>query len=112
MRIRIILSLLVLEFISSSANTADPPKPIAFKVARLHPASSPPIDKAILIVENGKIVAVGKQSDIQIPKEAVVHELPDAVIIPGLVDTHSHIGIWSRPSVPANVDGNESTGPV
>src|SRR6185503_211734 len=62
--------------------------------------------------EAGKIVAVGKQSDIQIPNDAVVHDLPDAVIIPGLVDTHSHIGVWSRPSVPANVDGNEGSGPV
>ena len=94
------------------APAADPPKPIAFKVGRLHPASSPPIDKAILIVEGGKIIAVGKQGDVGIPQGAVVHDLPDAVIIPGLVDTHSHIGIWSRPSVSANSDGNESSGPV
>lgn len=107
-----IASCITFLFVSSGGFAADPPKPIAFKVGRLHPASSPPLDKAVLVVEGGKIVAVGKQSDIQIPKDAVVHDLPDAVIIPGLVDTHSHIGIWSRPSVPANADGNESTGPV
>src|SRR5205085_5066247 len=32
------------------------------------------------------------------------------VIIPGLVDTHSHIGIYPRPHVSAHQDGNESTG--
>ena len=103
---------IVLFILSIHASAADPPKPIVFKVGRLHPASSPPIDKAIMIVEGKKIIAVGKQDDIQVPQGAIVHDLPDAVIIPGLVDTHSHIGIWSRPSVPANVDGNESTGPV
>src|SRR5947208_7125896 len=33
-------------------------------------------------------------------------------IMPGLVYTHSHIGIYPRHSVPANGDGNEMTGPV
>lgn len=103
---------IVVSLLSTDLLAADPAKPIAFKVGRLHPASSPPIDKAILIVDGGKIVSVGKQDGVQIPQGAVVHDLPEAVIIPGLVDTHSHIGLWSRPSVPANVDGNESSGPV
>src|SRR5205823_13592680 len=34
------------------------------------------------------------------------------VIIPGLVDTHSHIGIFGRPMAPGQADGNEMTGPV
>ncbi len=112
MRIAIPLAFVALCSLYSPSFAADPPKPIAFKVGRLHPASAPPIDKAVLIVEDAKIVAVGKQGDVVIPRNAVVHDLPDAVIIPGLVDTHSHIGIWSRPSVPANADGNESSGPV
>src|SRR5262249_3971319 len=29
-----------------------------------------------------------------------------------LVDTHSHIGIWPKPHVPAHNDGNEGSGPV
>ena len=86
--------------------------PLAFKVGRLHPASSEPIDKAVLIVQDGKITAIGKQGEIAIPKDAIVNDLPDMVIIPGLVDTHSHIGVYSRPGVAANSDGNEMTGPV
>ncbi|HEY1186635.1 MAG TPA: amidohydrolase family protein, partial [Gemmata sp.] len=31
---------------------------------------------------------------------------------PGLVDTHSHVGVYSRPGVSANSDGNEMSGPV
>ena len=34
------------------------------------------------------------------------------MIIPGRVDSHSHLGVYSRPGVEANSDGNEMTGPV
>ncbi|MCH7749404.1 MAG: FAD-binding protein, partial [Acidobacteria bacterium] len=43
---------------------------------------------------------------------AVVHDVSRKVILPGLVDTHSHLGIYPHPRVPANADGNETTGPV
>jgi len=104
------LSLFVLlAFGISRGTTAEP---LAFQVGRLHPVSAAPIERALLIVQDGKILFVGKQGEMPMPKNAVVHDLPDAVIIPGLVDTHSHIGLWSRPGVPANSDGNEMTGPV
>ena len=34
------------------------------------------------------------------------------VIIRGLVDTHSHVGIYPKPMVPAHSDGNEGSGAV
>jgi len=102
--------LLALCFACPAVARAD--APIAFLVGRLHPVSSAPIDQAVMIVQNGKIVAVGTQKEVTIPEGAERHELPNAVIIPGLVDTHSHIGIYPRPSVPAHSDGNEMSGPV
>jgi imidazolonepropionase-like amidohydrolase len=105
-------SFLIALFLVVPSLAADPPKPLVFMVGRLHPASAPPIDDAVLVVEGTKIVAVGKRGEVAIPEGAVIHDLPNAVIIPGLVDTHSHIGLWSRPGVPANADGNEMSGPV
>src|SRR5262249_52382530 len=55
---------------------------------------------------------VGPRKLVAIPAGAVVRDLSGKVIIPGLVDTHSHIGIFGRPGVPANPDGNELTRPV
>src|SRR5207248_4543616 len=43
---------------------------------------------------------------------AALHDAAGKVIIPGLVDTHSHVGIYPRPAVPAHGDGNEMSNPV
>jgi imidazolonepropionase-like amidohydrolase len=87
-------------------------KPLVFRVGALHPVSKPMIKDGILIVQKGKILAVGTQADVKIPADADIKNIPEAVIIPGLVDTHSHLGVYSRPGVKANSDGNEMSGPV
>ncbi len=84
-------------------------KVVAYKGARIHTAAGGPIDNGILVVQEGKILAVGGP-DTQIPADAVTVDLTGKTIIPGLVDTHSHIGIWPRPNVPANNDANEGSG--
>ena len=45
----------------------------------------------MLIIQDGVITAVG-DSRTRIPKGAVINDVTDKVILPGLVDTHSHIG--------------------
>ncbi|MEP1151598.1 MAG: amidohydrolase family protein [Balneola sp.] len=62
-----------------------------FKGAQIIPISGEPINNGVLIVENGKITAVGG-SNTRIPSGAKVHDVSGKVIMPGLVDTHSHIG--------------------
>src|SRR5439155_20537720 len=85
---------------------------LALRGARIHTASGPVIERGTLLIHKGKIVAVGPDDAVKIPAGAVVRDLAGKTIIPGLVDTHSHIGIFSRPQVSANQDGNERTGPV
>jgi imidazolonepropionase-like amidohydrolase len=86
--------------------------PVAYVGARIHTAAGPPVDDGVLVVHKGKIVGVGPRADVQIPEGAAVRDLKGKVIIPGLVDTHSHVGIFGRPGVQASADGNEMTGPV
>ena len=86
--------------------------PLAFIHATIYPVASAPIEDGTLLVQNGKILAVGSSATVRIPGDAKSIDLAGRVIVPGLVDTHSHIGNYSRPAVPANADGNESTDPV
>jgi imidazolonepropionase-like amidohydrolase len=87
-------------------------KPIAYRGARILPADGPPIDNGVLVVQRGKIIAVGPVDGTPVPGDAKVVDLSGKTIIPGLVDTHSHIGVFSRPGVAANGDGNEGSGAV
>lgn len=66
-------------------------RPVAFTGARLLPITSPPIENGVLVVQGGKIVAVGPAGSVRIPNDAEVHDVSGRVIMPGLVDTHSHI---------------------
>ncbi|HEX3314379.1 MAG TPA: amidohydrolase, partial [Gemmataceae bacterium] len=92
--------------------TRDDDRPIAFRGAKIHVVSGPVIARGVLIVHRGKIVAIGAEDKIKLPMNAIIRDVTGKVIIPGLVDTHSHIGIFPRPRVPANSDGNEMTGPT
>jgi imidazolonepropionase-like amidohydrolase len=67
-------------------------QPTVFRGARIIPISGPPIENGTLVVHNGKITAVGVSSNVTVPANAAVHDVAGKIIMPGLVDTHSHIG--------------------
>lgn len=67
-------------------------QPQVFRGARIIPITGAAIENGVLVVENGKITAVGAAGAVREPANAVVHNLAGKVIMPGLVDTHSHIG--------------------
>ncbi len=66
-------------------------KPVAVKGATIYTVTGSTIEKGILIVQNGKIIYVGDAST-PIPADAQVIDATGKVVIPGIVDTHSHIG--------------------
>lgn len=67
-------------------------RPTAFTGARILPIAGPEIPDGVLVVENGKIVAVGPAATTPVPAGAVKVDARGKVIMPGLVDSHSHIG--------------------
>jgi len=71
---------------------APPKEPQAYVGGTILPVSGPPIANGVLVVQNGKIVAVGPKGATAIPRGAKVHDVSGRTIMPGLVDTHSHVG--------------------
>lgn len=70
------------------------------------------IQDGVILFENGVITAVGTRDQVEIPDGAETLDRSGQVVIPGLVDTHSHVGVYPRPSVPAHSDGNDVAKPV
>src|SRR5437867_850932 len=83
--------LLALALASVGAHVAAQETPIAFVGARIITVSGDDIDGGVLVVEAGKIKSV-EPAGTTVPPGAVVRRLEGKVIMPGLIDTHSHIG--------------------
>jgi imidazolonepropionase-like amidohydrolase len=66
--------------------------PLALAGAQIIPIAGPPIDRGTLVVHRGRIVAVGPVDATPIPPGAERIDVAGKVIMPGLVDTHNHIG--------------------
>ena len=75
------------------AQTQDPSStshPIAIRAARIIDGrNESPITDGVIIVEGEKITGVG--SRLAIPKGAAVLDLGDATLLPGLIDSHTHL---------------------
>ncbi len=67
-------------------------RPTAFINARIIPIVGAPIEQGILLVQNGKITAVGDARAVRLTADVVTVDMAGKTIMPGLVDTHSHAG--------------------
>ncbi len=68
--------------------------PVALVGARIHTAAGPPIENGTIVFQDGVITALG--ADVSPPGGAEVVDLSGMVIMPGMLDNHSHIGVDSR----------------
>ncbi len=64
-----------------------------------------------VILRAGKIVAVGDAST-PVPQGVRTVDVSGKWVTPGLIDAHSHLGVYASPEVDANADGNEATSPI
>lgn len=75
-----------------AASSPAQPVPTVFENARVITAAGPEIERGVLVVHQGRIVAVGPAGSVTIPAGAQRIDAAGRVIMPGLVDTHSHVG--------------------
>jgi imidazolonepropionase-like amidohydrolase len=66
------------------------------------------LDNADVIMDGGKIIAVGPGLDAG---SMTVVDASGMWITPGVIDAHSHLGVYASPRVNAHSDGNEATAP-
>jgi imidazolonepropionase-like amidohydrolase len=73
-------------------------------------AAGPTIRNGAVLLRDGRIVSVGPSVDA--PAGATVIDGQGKYLTPGIVDTHSHLGVYAAPGGDALSDGNEATNPV
>lgn len=64
-----------------------------------------------MLVDNGLIVAVGAEADVDIPDDAEVVDASGTWVLPGFVEAHGHVGVFEEGEGWAGVDVNEMTDP-
>ena len=84
--------------------------PILIRGATILTGTGTRLDNADLLVANGRIEAVG--ANLQAPDGAQVVDAKGRWVTPGIVDVHSHLGVYPSPGLKAHDDGNELTSPV
>ncbi|HET7600056.1 MAG TPA: amidohydrolase family protein, partial [Gemmatimonadales bacterium] len=79
---------------------------VAVRGGTILPIAGPEIRNGVLLVEGGKVKAVGPASRVTIPEGATVVDATGKVVMPGLVDSHSHIADaeWSDRASPIQGD--------
>ena len=53
---------------------------------------APPITNAVMVIEDGRISAIGPANAVEIPSGATEVSLSGHYIMPGLVNAHAHVG--------------------
>ena len=65
-----------------------------------------------LLMSDGEIVEVREDSQVRRGNKAQVVDAEGRWVTPGLIDVHSHLGVYASPGLQAHSDGNEATAPV
>ena len=87
-----------------------PSRTTVIRNATIMTAAGPTLRGASILLRDGKVAAVG--SNLDVPSDAVVVDGTGKFVTPGIIDTHSHLGVYPAPGVDALSDGNEMTNPA
>jgi len=84
--------------------------PVLIQGATVLTGTGERLDGADVLITNGRIQAVGK--GLTVPADARVLDAHGKWVTPGIIDIHSHLGVYASPAVKGLDDGNEATSPV
>lgn len=87
------------------------PTPVLLRGGTVMTATGQTFREGHVLLVGGKIASVGDGAGTA-PEGALVVDTRGMFITPGLIDTHSHMGVYPLPGTRGNDDGNEATDPT
>ncbi|WP_186402989.1 amidohydrolase [Sphingopyxis sp. P1IMeth2] len=86
-------------------------RPTAVRGVTIFDGEGGRIDNGVALFADGKVVSIGGP-DTATPAGYDVVDGSGKYLTPGVIDIHSHLGVYPSPSVDAHSDGNEATSPT
>ena len=80
-------------FLCFATLAAAQPRPVVLKGGKLLTITHGPINNGVLVMENGKIAAVGPANSTKVPAGAQVIDVTGMTVYPGLIDSETHLGL-------------------
>ena len=84
--------------------------PVLLQHATVLTGTGARLEDADVLLRDGLVVAVGNGLDA--PADAVRVDATGRWVTPGIIDVHSHLGVYPSPGTASHSDGNEATSPV
>ena len=84
--------------------------PVLIQGATVLTGTGTRLDGADVLMRDGKVVAVGPNLDA--PADALRVDGRGKWVTPGIIDVHSHLGVYASPGTRSHSDGNEATAPT
>jgi imidazolonepropionase-like amidohydrolase len=92
----ILVLILLLSILSTSTFAQD--KPVALKGGKLLTITHGVIENGTVVMQGGKITAVGAASSITVPSGAQIIDATGMTIYPGLIDSETQLGLTEIPA--------------
>lgn len=96
---------------SAAERPAQPgPSTLAIVGGKVFPVAGPPLEGGTVLIRDGKIEAVGR--DVPVPSDARRIEAAGRWVLPGLIDSKTHLGLWEVDLSEVTRDEDERSDPV
>ena len=120
-RVGLIAGTFIAASVTASVSIADTPFPFTYKAPSHKPTlitnatvltgTGERLEAASLYFVDGKIVFVGDPPN-ELTSDTRIIDAEGSWVTPGIIDVHSHLGVYPSPGVDAHSDGNEAPAPV